>query len=113
MGLGEKTMEDPYIKLLDTMTEAGSGKAQGTVARVGTVISVSPLKVQVEGLELDKGDILVNEVLLPGYSRSASLGEASGTLNLSSRGIKAKDKVLLMSSADMQQYYLVCVLKEA
>lgn len=103
--------KDPYIGLLDVMrTSAQEGKGNTSGALVGSVISASPLQVQVSGILLEGDDMLVNDMLLSGYGRSASLGEASGTLSLGT-GLHSGDQVLLIPGPDMQQFYLVSVLK--
>lgn len=99
--------KDPYLSLLDLM----KGEQKGIFALIGTVASASPIKIVVSGLELDKDDLLVNEMLLSGYQRTLSLPEGGGAGTWTDSGIEAGDKVLLLPTADMQQYLVACVVK--
>jgi hypothetical protein len=103
--------DDPYVGILGCMSQAAGERAGAYKGpRIGTVLSVNPLQVQVSGIVLDKDNLLVSDALLSGYSRGATLGEESGTLTMGS-GLSIGDRVQLLCDEDGQTYSLIAVLK--
>lgn len=54
--------DNPYAKFKETLDRSGSARPQW---RTGTVLSVAPLAVDLGGIRLSGGDLLVNAGLLP------------------------------------------------
>jgi len=63
---------NPYTGLLGLMRTHGS-EGNPTVYAIGQVVSTSPLKVKVGGIELDEEDLRINADLLKGYKRKLKL----------------------------------------
>lgn len=63
---------NPYTGLLGLMRKHGN-EGNPTVYAIGQVVSVSPLRVKVGGIELDEEDLRINADLLKGYKRKLKL----------------------------------------
>lgn len=119
--------KDPYCALVQAMrTAAGDAVPPGICE--GIVLESSPgvLRVQTDaGLELTREDMGVNAALVCNQTQSVSIsvtdsgtssaggmytGPLSGrfTANLTTFGLSAGDRVLLMPSSDGQKYYVLC-----
>lgn len=128
---------DPYVGMCKFIDQRAGGQFSSPLT-VGKVISVMPLRVRADGLDLDGDDLKIAEYLLPGWKESvtATLPAAnySGTCTCAAGGGKCSvtrpggeelqsvchtkpaavgEELLLLKSADGQTYYAVCELAEA
>lgn len=103
---------NPYTGLLDLMGNAADN-VKTLSCLIGTVSKTAPLTVHAGGLEIDAESIMINPILRANYKRSASFDGAQDDLIFKSGELAAGDLVLLIPSADMQEFYLVCRLEAA
>ncbi len=131
--------DNPYNNFLDIMRKAGADLINAPYF-IGTVISAAPLKIQVGELEIERKSLKINSFLLKDYQRrwNLALTEAVGQTDSQSGGggdesfsshahnqqtigvpdgtfttlddFFVGDEVLLLRSADGQQYILICKL---
>ncbi len=131
--------DDPYFNWLEMMRREGAAAVDAPYL-IGTVLSVSPLKVQVGELEIERKRLKINSFLLTGYARrwNLALTDAIGQTDSQAGGghyeafsahahgqetigvpdgtfttlddFFVGDEVLLLRSADGQQYILICKL---
>ena len=105
-------MDNPYSE----MARAFAPKESGGTLRFGTVTGISPLAVNVGGLEIKKG-IFVNESLLPAPQKAeislpgSQVSEPDGSITFS-EPLKTGDRVLLYSDDD-QVFYIICKVVSA
>lgn len=122
---------NPYVGLLEIMGKEASA-SQPTITggcMTGTVKSVEPLVVTCNGLDVDGEALFVNAALRKGYERKVTLNVPAHPVNATIsataqtiKGVAAKgeawalemgDLVLVLPSADMQTYHVICKLEAA
>lgn len=122
---------NPYVGLLEIMGKEANA-SQPTITggcMTGTVKSVEPLVVTCNGLDVDGEALFVNAALRKGYERKVTLDVPAHPVNATVsataqtiKGVKAKceewalkkgDLVLILPSADMQTYHVICKLEAA
>ena len=122
---------NPYVGLLEIMGKEASA-SQPTITggcMTGTVKSVEPLVVTCNGLDVDGVALFVNAALRKGYERKVTLNVPAHPVNATIsataqtiKGVAAKgeawalemgDLVLVLPSADMQTYHVICKLEAA
>lgn len=131
--------DDPYFNWLEMIRREGASAVDAPYL-IGTVRSAAPLKIQVGELEIERKRLKINSFLLSGYQRRWSLALTAATGQTDSRSGGGGDEafsahahgqqtigvpdgsfttlddffvgeeVLLLRSADGQQYILVCKL---
>lgn len=130
--------DNPYNNFLEAMQTMG---ARDAPYFIGTILSASPLKIQVGELEIGRKQCKINRFLLAGYTRRWSLAETTATGQTAAKGqggssyeafsshshaqstigipdgayttlddFVVGEEVLLLRSADGQQYILLCKL---
>lgn len=122
---------DPYVGLLEIMGKEASAlqPAAAGGCMTGTVKSVEPLAVTCNGLDVDGEALFVNAALRKGCERKMTLDVPAHPVNATIsataqtiKGVKAKceewalkkgDLVLVLPSADMQTYHVICKLEAA
>lgn len=132
----ERTARDPFVGL-NRLIERRAEETQRSWYAIGKVLSVSPLKIRADGMDLDWEDLRVPESLFPDFAPTvqgrgiqAVLPEKvfagyceiwvnGGTVRgdafvtrpaeaVQSRvPLSAGDEVLLLRSGDAQTYYLI------
>lgn len=132
----ERTARDPFVGL-NRLIERRAEETQRSWYAIGKVLSVSPLKIRADGMDLDREDLRVPESLFPDFAPTvqgrgiqAVLPEKvfagyceiwvnGGTVRgdafvtrpaetVQSRvPLSAGDEVLLLRSGDAQTYYLI------
>ena len=93
--------DDPYISIIEAMHGAAkeeNGNNGGANVLTGVVKTVSPMLVQGPGIEITARELRVNHML--------SFKEQEGSFD---NRLKAGDTVL-MATADMQLFYIICKL---
>jgi hypothetical protein len=90
---------DPYTRLLGTMRRTGGDAAKkGAVNfRLGTVLTPSPLTVDVAGTEQDASHFYVADRLQKGHEETVSLSgytDSGGTIEVTKGTLAAKEPVL-------------------
>ena len=123
--------KNPYVGLLEIMGKEAAAlqpSASGG-CMTGTVKSVDPLTITCNGLDVDGDALFVNAALRKGYERKVTLDvpahPVNATLSATAQRIegvmvtgetwalKKGDLVLVLPSADMQTYHVVCKLEAA
>lgn len=121
---------DPYLGLNNHIRQQARGQAPAYYA-IGKILSLRPLKIRADGLDLDKDDLRVPESMYANFVQSepvegrgirtrlppaqfpCSCGLGAGYASrpeeyvYGATVIKAGDEVLLVRSEDGQIYYLV------
>lgn len=133
-------LDNPFITTIKLMRQNGEIN-NPTPFFIGEVISASPLLIQVGDIQLEREDVLINEMLLSGYERklelhttnatgqtaSSSGGSgyaeyASHSHSISNIAIKdgtyktlddflKGDKLVLLMSQDQQQFIVLCKVR--
>ena len=87
-------MEDNPFSALVNEVKSISRDQVPVVFRIGRVISVAPLRIEVGGIQIEKNEIYINKAL---------------TLNLTDKetGLSIGDSVVLLTEADTT-FYLLC-----
>lgn len=110
--------KDPYNRMVDAMQQAGqgAGKSGALHCYLGTVLSASPLKVDVAGTTQEAAHFYIADSLLQGHTEAVALSGLTastgtvdgGTATLTARepGLQAGDLVLLLTDDD-QTFYLL------
>lgn len=131
--------DNPYISFVGMMRTEGAVN-NPVPFFIGHVVSASPLRVQIGDIVIEREGLLVNELLLRGYTRHLQMGLTSVTGITGTRsggsgydsftshnhdmntlgipdgtftaldGLSAGDKVLTIISSDQQQIVVVCKL---
>ena len=130
---------NPFFDMVGLMQEEAKG-VQNAPFFIGTVLQAVPLCIQIGEIQVDRAHLKINDALLTGYTRSLALattaaqgqtkavsggsGEASfsshshsletvgfsqGTVTTQD-GLKTGDEVLVLMSADQQQFMVLCRL---
>ncbi|RXI50200.1 hypothetical protein DP124_12075 [Clostridium tetani] len=74
---------------------------------LGTVISKSPLLVNCNGIQLDKGDLLINKDLLKGFKKMVKInGNKEELENL--EGTLDVGSMVVLLTTNNQRFYLIC-----
>lgn len=81
-------IDNPYTKFIGMMREEGSARNPTTFI-IGLVVNENPLKIKVDEIEADRSELLINDML---------------------QNLKKGDKILILPSADNQQFIVVCRL---
>ena len=132
----ERTARDPFVGL-NRLIERRAEETQRSWYAIGKVLSVSPLKIRADGMDLDWEDLRVPESLFPNFAPTAQgrgiqavlpekvltgyceiwvngglvRGDAYVTRPAetvqSKVPLAAGDEVLLLRSGDAQTYYLI------
>lgn len=102
-------IDNPYARLVTIMRAEGS-ENNPTTYIVGSVTNTSPLRIKVDQIQLDKSDLLINDMLLKGYKRNVIINNTLQTIEIADDYLNAGDKVLLLPSDDNQQFIVVCKL---
>lgn len=111
---------DPYLGLNNLLRRQAQEMIPNMCA-VGTVLSVSPLRVRGAGLDLDKDDLMVAQHLLGEWAEQlkgkckVKIGttDYTGTAWMEkNQPLKAGDRVLLIPDEDGQTYFLTDKLVE-
>lgn len=121
---------DPYLGLNNHIRQQAQETATPYYA-IGKILSLRPLKIRADGLDLDKDDLCVPESMysnfiqdkpvtergirtrLPAKQFTCVCGLGSGTVTrpeeyvYGATVVKAGDEVLLIRSEDGQTYYIV------
>lgn len=123
--------KNPYVGLLEIMgKEAATSRLSGSGGcMTGTVKSVDPLTITCNGLDVDGDALFVNAALRKGYERKVTLDvpahPVNATISATAQRIEGVmvtgetwalekgDLVLVLPSADMQTYHVVCKLEAA
>lgn len=114
------TFEENAGRIARSMGAAARQVADPTPVLIGTVVSVSPLKVWADGLEVEPKALWINPALLAGYDPGLS-GTLTGTgamgtvttkvepgdLTRKTAALQAGDSVAVLST-DRQTYYILC-----
>lgn len=133
-------LDNPFITTIKLMRQNGEVN-NPTPFFIGEVTSITPLIIQVGDIQLEREDVLINEILLAGYERKLELytTNATGqTVNSSggsgyaeyashSHGISniaikdgtyktlddftKGDKLVLLMSQDQQQFVVLCKVR--
>lgn len=102
--------KNPYVGLLEIMGKEAAAlqpSASGG-CMTGTVKSVDPLTITCNGLDVDGDALFVNATL------SATAQRIEGVMVTGETwALKKGDLVLVLPSADMQTYHVVCKLEAA
>ena len=134
--MNSESARDPYVGLNRLIDERAEGTRLAWYA-VGKILSLSPLRIRADGMDLDSGDVRVPESLIPNFLPGeaergirAALPEKvfTGTCQITIDGamyqgtasvtrpqepvqskmpLAAGDEVLLLRSGDGQTYYLI------
>ena len=88
--------DNPFINLIEIIKKKGK---QNTFF-IGKVTSSLPLKVRVEGIQLDRDDFLINTT----YLNNSNPDYSHNTFNIG-------EKLLILISEDQQQFVLVCKVR--
>ena len=134
--MNAESARDPYVGLNRLIDERAEGTRLAWYA-VGKILSLSPLRIRADGMDLDSGDVRVPESLFPNFLpgeakrgiRAALPDKAfTGTCSVVVEGnrywgtasvtrpqepvqskmpLAAGDEVLLLRSGDGQTYYLI------
>ena len=132
----ERTARDPFVGL-NRLIERRAEATQRSWYAIGKVLSVSPLKIRADGMDLDWEDLRVPESLFPNFAQTAQgrgiqavlpekvfegyceIWVNGGTVRgdafvtrpeeavQSKVPLSAGDEVLLLRSGDAQTYYLI------
>lgn len=132
----ERTARDPFVGL-NRLIERRAEETQRSWYAIGKVLSVSPLKIRADGMDLDWEDLRVPESLFPNFAQTAQgrgiqavlpekvfegyceIWVNGGTVRgdafvtrpaetvQSKVPLAAGDEVLLLRSGDAQTYYLI------
>ena len=132
----ERTARDPFVGL-NRLIERRAEETQRSWYAIGKVLSVSPLKIRADGMDLDREDLRVPESLFPNFAPTAQgrgikavlpekvfagyceIWVNGGTVRgdafvtrpeeavQSKLPLSAGDEVLLLRSGDAQTYYLI------
>ena len=132
----ERTARDPFVGL-NRLIERRAEETQRSWYAIGKVLSVSPLKIRADGMDLDREDLRVPESLFPNLAPTAQgrgiqavlpkkvfagyceIWVNGGTVRgdafvtrpeeavQSKVPLSAGDEVLLLRSGDAQTYYLI------
>lgn len=132
----ERTARDPFVGL-NRLIERRAEETQRSWYAIGKVLSVSPLKIRADGMDLDREDLRVPESLFPNFASTAQgrgiqavlpekvfegyceIWVNGGTVRgdafvtrpaetvQSKVLLSAGDEVLLLRSGDAQTYYLI------
>lgn len=106
--------DDPYLSFIAMMREQGN-KDNPVPFLVGKVISASPLLIQAGSIQLEREDLLINEMILSGYKRNVNIKpEASSEYKAeieTKDDFKVNDQVILLMSQDQQQFVLICKVR--
>ena len=66
----ERTARDPFVGL-NRLIERRAEETQRSWYAIGKVLSVSPLKIRADGMDLDREDLRVPESLFPNFAPTA------------------------------------------
>ena len=132
----ERTARDPFVGL-NRLIERRAEETQRSWYAIGKVLSVSPLKIRADGMDLDREDLRVPESLFPIFAPTAQgrgiqavlpekvltgyceIWVNGGTVRGDAfvtrpeEAVQSKvplaigDEVLLLRSGDAQTYYLI------
>lgn len=121
---------DPYLGLNNHIRQQAREQAPAYYA-IGKILSLRPLKIRADGLDLDKDDLCVPESMYANFVQDTPVSErgirtrlptkqfechcglGSGTATRPAEDVygmtvlNVEDEVLLMRSDDGQTYYLV------
>lgn len=103
---------DGFGRLYRTMQVASRDGLPGVPVwmRLGTVLSASPLKVDVAGTTQDAGQFYIAQRLLDGYSEQVTISgpEYGGSATVTQRGpVLARGDLVLLLTDDDQTFYLI------
>lgn len=103
---------DGYSKLWQAIKSAQYDGIAGAPVwiRQGTVISASPLKVDVGGTAQEAGRFYIAQRLLDGYSEQVTVSglEYGGSATVTQRGpVLARGDLVLLLTDDDQTFYLI------
>lgn len=114
------TFEENAGRIARSMGAAARRVAAPSPVLIGTVVSVSPLKVRVDGLDVGAESLRINAALLAGYdpglsgtlTGTGSMGPVTtevkpGDLSREKDALQAGDSVAVLS-LDRQTYYILC-----
>lgn len=90
-------VNNPYSELLGVMRRQG-GKSNPPSIQIGIILSVSPLVIKINNLQIDKDNILIADTLL-----KKSTGEIDPAA-----GLSPQDKVALIATSDKKTYIVLC-----
>ena len=118
---------DPYVGLNRFIDQRAEGTQRPWYA-IGRVLSLSPLRIRADGMDLDREDLRVPESLLPNFGEAAEHGVRSRLPKAyfecyvcdqmgyairpeeyvyGAAKIEIGSEVLLLRSGDAQTYYLI------
>lgn len=132
----EKTARDPYVGMRQYIRQQAQSQIVSPLT-VGEVLSVKPLRVRADGLDLDANDIKISQLLVSGldeevlaklpnavYMGECSCGNGAGKCKVTrpaqteeqavarKTALQVHDELLLLKSDDGQTYYAVCRMLE-
>ena len=110
---------DPYLGLNNHIRQQAREQAP-TYYAIGKILSLRPLKIRADGLDLDRDDLRVPESMYSNFIQEKPV-EGRGVRTRLSIGVATRpeeyvygatilqvdDEVLLMRSSDGQTYYLL------
>ncbi len=104
--MDNQSARDPYLALnAHFRNQAGRVILPGHA--LGKVLSVAPLRVRAEGLDLDAEDLRVAWHLTDDWMQQLLTSTAAFPPELPPPALKAGDTVLLLPSEDRQIYYIL------
>lgn len=109
---------DPYTRMRKLMQDEGAGAARAGALRIarGTVLSASPLALDVEGTPQEAERVYLCAGLLQGHTESVALSgltSSTGTVDGSEAVLTVREPVLqagdtvLLLTDDNQTFYLI------
>ena len=103
--------DSTYTKMLKMMRVQGA-KYNPDGIEIGTVITSNPLTIQLDGLPLNRDNLLSADYLLIGYSRTVTIPSTDATEINFTDGLKKDDQVALIK-INKTKYLILCRIREA
>ncbi|MBR4934501.1 MAG: DUF2577 family protein [Anaerotignum sp.] len=102
--------DDPYQSIVEMMREEGGADKGASPYFIGEVVTASPLVIKIGDLQIERKNIKVNAFLLSGYTRRMSITSIGFSTCTTQDSLSAGTKVLMVQSADQQQFIVICPL---
>ena len=102
--------DDAYQSMVQIMREEGGAGLPASPYFIGEVVASSPLVIKIGDLQIDRKNIKVNAFLLSGYTRRMSMTSVGTVTCTTQDTLSAGTKVLMVQSADQQQFIVICPL---
>ncbi|MCD3223934.1 DUF2577 domain-containing protein [Clostridium botulinum] len=101
--------KDPYVGIIGIMEEAGK-KHNPPSIQLGQVINISPIKIKVGDLILEKYNLLINEDLLK-HDRKVTINNYANINNATMHIetiLNKNDTIAILPTQDRQIYIVLC-----